>query len=100
MCFYAGNEAVLLWGEPTLAVKQELLHRVQNVACLTKERLLADFPRDDVRSALAIFDRRRVMKGFGPLPDSNMRSFMLRRVRQLARWAEGWARRVETWREG
>ena len=75
---------MLLWGEPPSAHKKDLLHRLQNVASLTKERLLADFPRNDVRSALAIFDRRRVLKGFGPLPDSDVRRFLLRGVRLLA----------------
>ncbi|MCP4244204.1 MAG: hypothetical protein GY772_26965, partial [bacterium] len=54
------------------------------MASLTKERLLADFPRTDVRSALSIFDRRLVVKGFGPLPDAEVRRFLLRSVRQLA----------------
>ena len=75
---------MLLWGEPPSAHKKDLIHRLQNVASLTKERLLADFPRNDVRSALAIFDRRRVLKGFGPLPDSDVRRFLLRGVRLLA----------------
>ena len=57
---------------------------MQNVASLTKERLLADFPRTDVRSALAIVDRRLVLRGFGPLPDSDTRRLLLRGVRQLA----------------
>ena len=71
-------------GEPPSTYKQDLLHRVQNVASLIKERLLADSPRTDVRSALAIFDRRQVLRGFGPLPDSDTRRFLLRGVRQLA----------------
>ena len=62
-------------GEPQAAHKEELLHRLQNVAALTKERLLADFPRTDVRSALAMFDRRLVQKGFGPTPDVDVRRF-------------------------
>ena len=57
---------------------------MQNVACLTKERLIADFPRNDVRSALAMFDRRLVRKGFGPLPDSDMRKVLLRGARQIS----------------
>jgi hypothetical protein len=83
--FYAGGLPVLLWGEPKQADRDNLLHRLQNVACLAKERLLADFPREDTRSALAIFDRRLVQKGFGPLPDCDMRRFLLRGVRQLAK---------------
>ena len=82
--FYAGGSPVLLWGEPKPAQKEELLHRLQNVASLTKERLIADFPRNDVRSALAMFDRRLVRKGFGPLPDSEMRRVLLRGARQIA----------------
>jgi hypothetical protein len=82
--FYAGGMPVLLWGEPTQAHKDELINRLQNVACLTKERLLADFPRDDIRSALCIFDRRLVLRGFGPLPDQRVRIQVLRAVRQLA----------------
>ena len=82
--FYAGGMPVLLWKEPPLSHQQELLNRLQNVASLLKGRLLADFPRDDVRSALAMFDRRLVLKGFGPLPDSDTRRFLLRGVRQLA----------------
>ena len=82
--FYAGGMPVLLWGDPQSAHKKELLHRFQNVAKLTIERLRADFPRTDVRSALAVFDRRLVMKGFGPLPDSDVRRFLLRGARQLA----------------
>jgi hypothetical protein len=61
------------------------LDRLQNVAALTNERLNADFPRSDVRAALAVFDRRQVNKGFGPLPSSEMRTVLLRGVRQLAR---------------
>ena len=82
--FYAGGVPVLLWGDLTSADKGELLERLKNVASLTKERLLADFPRDDVRSALAMFDRRLVRKGFGPLPDPEVRRFLLRGVRALA----------------
>ena len=82
--FYAGGLPVLLWGELKPDESQELLHRLHNVASLTKERLLADFPRDDVRSALAVFDRRLVQKGFGPFPDSDVRRFLLRGTRQLA----------------
>ena len=82
--FYARGLPVLLWGEPQPAQKEELLHRLQNVACLTKERLIADFPRNDVRTALAMFDRRLVRKGFGPLPDSDMRKVLLRGARQIS----------------
>ena len=74
--FYAGGSPVLLWGEPKPAQKEELQHRLQNVTSLTKERLIADFPRNDVRSALAMFDRRLVRKGFGALPDSDMRQVL------------------------
>ena len=84
MCFMLGGVPVLLWGKPPSTYKQDLLHRVQNVASLTKERLLADFPRTDARSALAIVDRRQVLRAFGPLPDSDTRRFLLRGVRQLA----------------
>ena len=82
--FYAGGVPVLLWGEPPSTCKQDLLHRVQNVASLIQERLLADFPRTEVRSAQAIFYRRQVLRGSGPLPDSDTRRFLLRGVRQLA----------------
>ena len=82
--FYARGSPVLLWGEPKPAQKEELLHRLQNVASLTKERLIADFPRHDVRSAMAMFDRRLVRKGFGPLPDSNMRKVLLRGAGKIA----------------
>ena len=58
---------------------------MRNVAALTKERLLADFPRDDARSALAMFDRRLVFQGFGPLPNGNVRKFVLRGVSNLAK---------------
>ena len=58
--FYAGGMLVLLWGELKPAESEELLHRLKNVASLTKERLLADFPRNDVRSAMAVYDRRLV----------------------------------------
>ena len=82
--FYADRKPVLLWGEPRAAHATDLLHRLQNVASLAKERLQADFPRDDVRSALAIFDRRLVEKGFGLLPAEETRQFLLRGVRTLA----------------
>ena len=82
--FLAGGIPVLHWGEPRDAHKEELLERVQNAACLTKERLLADFPQNDLRSALAMFDRRLVRKGFGDLPCLNTRRFMLRGVRRVA----------------
>ena len=82
--FYAGGEPVLLWGDSQSPHKKELLDRLQNVASLTKERLMADFPRHDVRSALALFDRRLVKKGFGPLLDVDTRRFLLRGARQLA----------------
>ena len=61
-----------------------LLERIQNAALLTKERLLADFPHDDIRSALAIFDRRLVRKAFGFPPCPRTRQFMLRGVKQVA----------------
>ena len=82
--FYAGGTPVLLWGEPQETVKRDLLERLRNVASLTKQRLQADFPRDDIRSALAIFDRRLVHKGFGPQPVLEVRQFMLRGVAHLA----------------
>ena len=82
--FRAGGMPVLLWGEPSATYTGELMSRIQNVASLTKERLLADFPRNDVRSALVIFDRRMVRKGFGPIPAAEERNKLLRGVRQLA----------------
>ena len=52
--FYANNNRqILLWSEPARTFAQELLHRAQNVAKLTKDRLEADFPRTDERSALS-----------------------------------------------
>ena len=75
---------MLLWKTPPEQFVAELRKRLQNVAALTKERLLADFPRKDVRSALAAFDRRMVIKGFGQLPSSETRKLVLRGVRQLA----------------
>ena len=51
--FYAAGEPVMLWGEPAQDDKGDLLNRLQNVATLTKERLQADFPPNDVRSALS-----------------------------------------------
>ena len=59
--FNAGSMPVLLWGEPSAAVKEDLLNRVQNVASLTKERLFADFPKNDVRSALKGLDRCQIL---------------------------------------
>ncbi len=82
--FLAGRQTVLLWGEPRDAHKAELLERVQNAAILTKERLLADFPASDLRSKLAMFDRRLVLKGFGDLPCINTRRFLLRGVFDVA----------------
>ena len=82
--FRAGGLPVLHWGEPTEAICRELLSRVQNAAALTKERLLADFPRNDVRSHLAIFDRRLIYKGFGPMPDREVRPRLLHSIRKLA----------------
>ena len=82
--FYAGGVPVLLWGEPQDAVKRDLLERLQNVSSLTKKRLQADFPRDDARSGLAMFDRRLVLKGFGPQPVTEVQTSMLRRVADLA----------------
>ena len=82
--FFAGGVPVLLWNRPPQEFLAELRARLQNVAALLKERLRADFPRNDVRSALAIFDRRAVIKGFGPLPSAETRQTLLRGVRQLA----------------
>ena len=82
--FYAGGLPVLLWGDLTASDQEDLLCRLRNVARLTKERLIADFPRDDVRSALSIFDRRLVQKAFGPIPCNETRKFLLRGVRKLA----------------
>ena len=75
---------VLLFGDPPSTHTQELLNRVQNVASLIKERLLADYPRADVRSALAMFDRRLMLQGFGPLADPYTRRCLLRCVHELA----------------
>ena len=75
---------MLLWGDLKPAESEEILNRLQNVAILTKERLLADFPPDDIRSALAVFDRRFVKAGFGPVPDTNVRRSLLRAIRKLA----------------
>ena len=82
--FRAGGIPVLLWGQPHSSYMQELLERVQNIASLTKERLLADFPRNDIRSALAIFDRHTVVRGYGPRPLASVRSTLLHGVRSLA----------------
>ena len=71
-------------GEPQEAVKRDLLERLQNVSSLTKKCLQADFPRDDARSALAMFDRRLVLKGFGPQPVAELRNSILRGVARLA----------------
>ena len=60
--FRAGGLPVLLLGEPPSSYIHDLLARVQNIASLTKERILADFPRDDIRSALVMFDRRTIAK--------------------------------------
>ena len=49
-----------------------------------KERLLADFPRNEVRSALAMSDGRLVLRGFAPLSDSDTPKSLLRGVRELA----------------
>ena len=46
--------------------------------------MLADFPHNDIRSALAMFDRRQVVKGFGPFPNAELRRRLLRGVAQLA----------------
>ena len=82
--FYAGGTPVLLWGEPHADHTGELLNRLQNAASLTRERLMADFPQQDVRSALAIFDRRQIAKAFGCQPDCRLTGSMLRSVRRLA----------------
>ena len=82
--FYAGGVPVLLWGEPQDAVKRNLLERLQNVSSLMKKRLQADFPRTDARSALAIFDRRLVLKGFGPQPVTEVKTYMRKSVARLA----------------
>ena len=82
--FYAGGIPVLLWGEPQEAVKRDLLERLQNVSSLMKKRLQADFPRTDARSALAMFDRRLVLKGFGPQPVTEVKKPMLQGVARLA----------------
>ena len=79
-----GGVPVLLWGEPQEAVKRDLLERLQNVSSSTKTCQQADFPRDDARSALAMFDRRLVLKGFGPQPVTEVRTSMLRGVARLA----------------
>ena len=83
--FLAGGNPVLLWGEPQEAHKVELLKRVQNVAQLTRDRLLADFPRTDLRSALAMFDRRLVRKGFGGVPCARTNRFLRWGVAKVAR---------------
>ena len=83
--FFAAGCPVLLWNTPPSKFLGELQQRLENVATMTKERLLADFPRNDVRSALAVFDRRTVIKGFGPLPSLETRRTLLQGVRQLAR---------------
>ena len=82
--FFAGGMPVLLWKTPPEEVLEEMRKRLQNVAALTKDRLRADFPRGDVRSALAVFDRRAVKKGFGDLPSLETRKRLLRGVGQLA----------------
>ena len=82
--FLAGGDPVLQWGEPQDVLKEELLQRVQNVALLTKERLLADFPKTDLRSALAMFDLRLARKGIGDLPCQATNTSLRRGVRQVA----------------
>ena len=82
--FFAGGTPILLWKRPPSEFLAELHARLQNVAVLLQERLRADFPRNDVRPALAVFDRRTMIKGFGPLPSSETRRTLLRGVRQLA----------------
>ena len=82
--FHAGGVPVMLWGEPPSEYKEELRKRLQNVASVTKERLIADFPQNDIRSHLAIFDSDEISKAFGPLPDCVLRRKLLRSVRQFA----------------
>ena len=57
---------------------------MQNIASLTKERLIADFPRNDIRSAMAMFDRRTIVRGYGPQPLARVRSTLLHGVRTVA----------------
>ena len=82
--FRAGGVPVLLWGEPPSTYIDDLLARVQNIASLTKERLIADFPRNDIRSAMAMFDRRTIVRGYGPQPLARVRSRLLHGVRTVA----------------
>ena len=67
-----------------VAHKGSLIQRMQNGTCLTQARLLVDFARKHVRSALPMLDRRFVVKVFGPLPDSDVRRFVLRGVVHVA----------------
>ena len=73
-----------MWGEPSAADKDDLWSRVKDVAALLKMRLHAEFPRDDVRTALSIFDRRRVRQGWTLLPCAPVRHELVRGLRLLA----------------
>ena len=76
---------MVLWGPPKREEMEELQHRLQNVALLTVERLKADFPREDVRSAMQCFDRRAICRGFASeAPDPTVRLVLLRGVKTLA----------------
>ena len=83
--FYADGQPVVPWREPTADDVAEVQHRMQNVARMTIDRLRADFPRDDVRSALAMFGRRLIQKAFGPAPHADTRKLLLHGVARLAR---------------
>ena len=78
------TEIGFITGKVMRDMRHMLLARVQNIASLTKERLLADFPRNDIRSALAMFDRRTIVRGYGPQPLASVRSRLLHGVRHLA----------------
>jgi len=82
--FYAGGVLVLLWGDLKPADFEELLNRLHSVAISSKDRLIVDFPKDDIRSALSMFDRRFVRQGFGPGVYSDVKKFLYRAVRKCA----------------
>ena len=65
--FYAGGLPVLLWGDLAASDQADLFSRLQIVAKLTKERLIADFPRIATAPSSAVV---RLCTGLSPMSGS------------------------------
>ena len=82
--FRCGNELIQPWGPCTQVDMVELSHRMHNVAKTTITRIRADFPDDDMRAWLSVFDCKNYLPHLALPPGREQRKSVLRNFGKLA----------------